>query len=63
MKQESLDKAIISILHVIKDLDIEEQDKLELMTNEYYFLEPEEYHKNVKTLKLSRDKHGQRKRD
>ena len=63
MKQESLDKAIIGILHVIKNLDIDEQDKLELMTNEYYFLEPEEYQENVKTLKLSRDKHGQRKRN
>ena len=51
MEKESLIICRDKILNAFKKINIEPLDKLELMVNVYYFLDPEEYEDNIKVLK------------
>lgn len=49
MKKESLDKASEEIIKALKESDIDDMDKLELMLNLYHMLD--NYEENIKVLK------------
>ena len=51
MNKESLNKTLRMILLHLKDLGIDEVDKMELMINISNFLDDEKYEENIKVLK------------
>ena len=54
MNAESLDKALYTIIIALKQTDINEADKMELLINLYHFLDVKHYKSNVETLKQKR---------
>lgn len=57
MNKESLDRAEEEIIKVLRDLEIDNIDKLELMLNLSHFLDDKNYKENIKILALhNRDK-------
>lgn len=54
MERESLEKVARMIILHLKDLGINDIDKLELMVNIDNFLNPEEYDDNIKILQKSK---------
>ena len=56
MKQESLDKVLLSIELVLRDLDIDPVDKAELSLNLYHLLcNRREYEHRIKVLRKDQD--------
>lgn len=55
MKQESLDKTLTAIVMVLKDLDIDDVDRAELMLNLYHLLKSkEDYQDSLEVLQSKR---------
>ena len=54
MNKESLERAGEQIILLLDKMDINNEDKLELMINLYHFLDPKKYKKNIKALKLTK---------
>ena len=56
MKQESLDKVLLSIELVLRDLDIDPVDKAELALNLYHLLRNRrEYEHSIKVLRKDQE--------
>jgi hypothetical protein len=56
MKKESLDKALTAIILVLRDLDIDNIDRVELMTNLYHLLsDKEEYERSIEILQSNQE--------
>lgn len=51
MNKDSLIKAKDEIIKILEKLDIDNQDKMELIINIYHFLNEKEYNTNIKVLK------------
>lgn len=54
MKSKSLNQAIDMIIKNLDKMDINEQDKVELMINLREFLKPKNYKENIRVLKKER---------
>lgn len=54
MKSKSLNQTINMIINNLDKMDINEQDKVELMINLKEFLQPKYYKENVKVLQKER---------
>ncbi len=54
MKSKSLNQTINMIIENLNKMDINEQDKVELMINLKEFLQPKYYKENVKVLQKER---------
>lgn len=54
MKSKSLNQTINMIIENLDKMDINEQDKVELMINLREFLQPKYYKENVKVLQKER---------
>ena len=52
MNKESLDKASIAMIKTLRDLEIDNVDKMELMLNINKFLDDKKYDENVKILRI-----------
>lgn len=59
MNKESLERAGEQIILLLDKMDINNEDKLELMINLFHFLDPKKYKKNIK--KLRRENNGNSK--
>jgi len=56
MKQESLNKALSAIIMVLNELDMDQVDKVELMTNLYHLLNNrEEYKRSIEILQSNQE--------
>ena len=55
MKSKSLNQAINMIIDNLDKMDINEQDKVELMLNLKEFLQPKNYKENIKVLEKVRN--------
>lgn len=51
MKRESLEKVREKVLDVVSNTEITTEDKVELLLNLFYFLDPEKYEENIKILR------------
>ena len=51
MNSKTLEKVRDKIIYLLKDLDLDITERVELMINLYDFLEPKYYKTNIKTLK------------
>ena len=54
MKSKSLNQTINMIIDNLDKMDINEQDKVELMINLREFLKPKNYKENIRVLKKER---------
>ena len=62
MQKESLLKVLDLMVDTIVNSDIASQDKVELLINLKYFLDPKDYENNINILsKVQRDKRFERK--
>ena len=55
MKSKSLNQTINMIIENLDKMDINEQDKVELMINLREFLQPKNYKENIRVLEKNRN--------